>query len=197
MARGGYPEVISMPHIETPIKRGSKSMLFKGVDPERFTRYFSQGGIEPYYPDRPWLTNHLGTALEYGGLSTLNNPGLKTGGTADRLCVAVIDPDILDRGNLRSTTGQEFPLLSWGLRHYYGREHIDWKKILELVVTPKVMASIMNTFNHNRPRDLSSTEFVEKLSVVDEGSISEIKLQAERAVAKITHLDPQRSYNPW
>lgn len=191
------PEVIRMPHIETPHKWGGKPLLYKGLNPEQFGRYFRAQGISPLYPERPWVTNHMGTALEYGGLSPINNPGISRGEPVEDICVAVIDPRVMERGHLRAVRTLDVPLLSFGLRHYQGKEHFTWQDVMELIVTPKTLEIILSAYNLVRPKDLPAMDLADKLKVVDPAPAPVVKKKVDKVVHDIAELDPKRSYNPW
>ena len=192
---GGYPEVIRMPHIETPIKVGGKDVLFKGVEPRDFGRAFKDGGFHPLHADRPWVTNHVETAMYYGGFSPINHPEARTK-PMENGCVIAVKPEVAERRRLHAVASGEGPLLSVGLRDFVGQETIGWDDILKIVVTPVAYNEIISVYNYVRPEDLSPEQLADLLRVAQPATISGFRSQVQQIVESSVQK-PHEIFRPW
>lgn len=192
---GGYPEVLRVPRIETPIKVGGKDVLFKGVEPHDFGRAFKEGGFRPLHPDRPWVTNHVETAMNYGGFSPINHPQARTR-PVENGCVVAVRPEVTERRRLRAVTSGEGPLLSVGLKDYVGYETINWDDILKIVVTPAAYAEIIHSYNFVRPQDLSPEKLAGLMGIAQPATIRGFRSQVEQIVSSVLPRSNEL-FRPW
>lgn len=192
---GGYPEVLRTPRIEKPIKLGGKDVLFKGVEPRDFGRAFKEGGFRPLHAERPWVTNHVETAMNYGGFSPINHPQARTR-PVENGCVVAVRPEVTERKRLRAVTSGEGPLLSVGLKDYVGHETISWDDVLKIVVTPVAYEEIIVSYNSVRPEDLSPEKLAGLLGIAQPATIRGFRSQVERMVSSVLPR-PNELFRPW
>lgn len=136
----------------------SSAYLYKGIEVSSFVRYFKEGGISPFFPNRAWITDYWVVANAWADIL---NP-------EQNYCLAVVDKSAAKRNNLEEVLDISSCHIRGLLFHnYYGSGKIYWPEIVKLFVTAPTIEEIARTYHQVEPLDLEWGQFSQRVVLLD------------------------------